>query len=185
MSSSEKKMIVLGVTGSIAAYKAADLIRRFAESGWDVSVIMTKEAEKFISPTTLSALAGKKVATDMFDSSAENWPMGHLDYAQKAAAVVIAPATANIIAKLACGLADDLLSCTVLASQAPIFIAPAMNTAMYHNRITQENCRRLKDFGFRFIGPVSGKLACGVVGDGHLAEVNDIVETVNKNVLGK
>lgn len=183
MSAVNNKIVVLGVTGSIAAYRATDLIRQFLALGWDVPVIMTKTAEKFISPLTLSALSGHKVLTDMFDSSAESWPLGHLEFAQKASVILIAPASANIIAKLACGLADDLLSCTVLATKAPVIIAPAMNTAMYQNRITQENCRRLKDFGFHFINPIEGKLACGTVGDGHLAEVDFIVAAVQKIVV--
>jgi len=174
-----KKNVVLGVTGSIAAYKAADIIRRGQERGWNFSVIMTKESKEFISPMTLAALAGKKVFTDMFDSSSEKWPLDHLACAQ-ADLILIAPATANIIAKLAYGLADDLLTCTVLATKAPVVVAPAMNTAMYQNRITQENCQRLKNFGFHFVGPAAGKLACGTVGEGHLSDVDAILDTVAK-----
>ena len=172
--------IVLGVTGSVAAYKAGDLVRRFLNFGWAVSVLMTKEAAEFVSPTTFAALSGKKTQFDMFDSSSENWPLGHIDNAQKADVVLIAPATANIIAKMASGLADDLLTCTVLATKAPVIIAPAMNEAMYKHPATQLNCRRLKEFGYHFVGPVSGKLACGDIGDGHLADIEMIFETVKK-----
>lgn len=175
---SEKKHILLGVTGSIAAYKSADLVRRLMESGYSVSVVMTKEAEFFITPLTLEALSGEKVLTGCFEDWVNNGHMSHISLAQKASAILIAPATANIIAKLANGLADDILTCTALASTAPILIAPAMNEAMYHNRIVQENCQKLKDHGFVFIHPVKGMLACGVEGEGHLEEPENIVKVL-------
>ena len=171
------KHIVLGVTGSIAAYKAADLIRRFQDRGLHVSVIMTKEAEQFITPLTLSSLCGEPVYRDMFDRGQEAWKMGHIQLA-KADVFLIAPATANTIGKLANGLADDLLSCTAITTKAPIMIAPAMNEDMFNNKIVQENCRKLKSFGVKFVDPVKGKLACGVFGEGHLADVDDIVKAV-------
>ncbi len=174
----EKKHILLGVTGSIAAYKSADLVRRLRESGYSVSVVMTKEAEFFITPLTLEALSGEKVLTGRFEDWVKDGYMSHISFAQKASAILIAPATANIIAKLANGLADDILTCAVLASTAPILIAPAMNEAMYHNRIVQENCQKLKDHGFVFIHPVKGMLACGVEGDGHLEEPENIVKVL-------
>lgn len=176
MSSAIKK-IVLGVTGSIAAYKAADIIRRFQEQKCDVSVVMTKEAAQFITPLTLAGLSGKDVFCDMFEK--DGWRMGHLELA-KADALVIAPATANIIAKLACGIADDLLSTIAISTKSPIYIAPAMNEDMYKNSIVQDNCAKLKKHGVKFIEPVKGKLACGIVGVGHLADIEDIVKTVLK-----
>jgi len=174
----KNKQVVLGVTGSIAAYKAADIIRRLKHEGMHVSVIMTRAAEKFITPLTLASLSGEKVYRKMFDRGEDSWNIGHIQFAREADALLIAPATANIIGKLACGLADDLLTCTAMATSAPILIAPAMNEAMYNNKIVQENCRKLINFGFRFIDPIKGQLACGTFGEGHLAEVEDIVKAV-------
>ena len=175
---SKSKRIVLGVTGSIAAYKAGDIIRRLKERQFAVSVIMTREAGNFITPLTLAGLSGEKVYQDMFEATDETWARTHIGLAGEAAVFLIAPATANVIAKLAHGLADDLLTCTALATRAPIVVAPAMNDAMFHNKIVQENCGKLKKAGFHFVEPVKGELACGVVGDGHLADVDDIVKAV-------
>ncbi|MBI3601796.1 MAG: phosphopantothenoylcysteine decarboxylase [Candidatus Omnitrophica bacterium] len=174
-----KKKIVLGVTGSIAAYKAGDIIRRFQEQNCDVTVVMTKEATEFVTPLTLATLSGKDVYGDMFCAS--NWNMGHIELS-KADVVVVAPATANVIGKMAHGLADDLLTTLLVTTRAPIFLAPAMNDDMYANAIVQENCAKLKKHGVRFIEPTKGKLACGVVGVGHLADVQDIVKTVLKKI---
>ncbi len=171
------KKIVLGVSGSIAAYKSADLIRRFQEEGCDVSVVMTKEATEFITPLTLATLSGKNVYSDMF--AKDNWSMGHIELA-KADYLVIAPATANVIGKMAAGLADDFLTTLVVSTKTPIFIAPAMNEEMYTNVIVKENCAKLKKHGIKFIEPVKGRLACGITGVGHLAEVEDIVKAVLK-----
>ena len=176
--SAQIRKIVLGVTGSIAAYKAADLIRRFQEQKCDVSVVMTKEAEHFITPLTLASLSGKNVVCDMFEQ--DGWKMGHLELA-KADALVIAPATANTIAKLASGIADDTLTTLAISIKSKIFIAPAMNEDMYRNKIVQGNCEKLKKHGVKFIEPIKGKLACGIIGMGHLAEAEDIV----KQVLGR
>jgi phosphopantothenoylcysteine decarboxylase / phosphopantothenate---cysteine ligase len=170
------KHIVLAVTGSIAAYKSADIIRRLQDKGCRVSVIMTREAEQFITPLTLASLSGERVYGHMFEQD-DAWRMGHIELA-KADVFLVAPATANIIGKLACGIADDLLTCTAITTKAPIVIAPAMNEDMYANVIVQENCRKLKNIGVRFVNPTKGKLACGVHGEGHLAEVEDIVRTV-------
>ena len=170
------KHIVLAVTGSIAAYKSADIIRRLQDKGCRVSVIMTREAEHFITPLTLSSLSGHPVYHHMFEQEGA-WKMGHIELA-RADVFLVAPATANIIAKLACGIADDFLTCTAITTKAPIVIAPAMNEDMYTNAIVQENCRKLKNAGVKFINPTKGKLACGVYGEGHLAEVEDIVKTV-------
>jgi phosphopantothenoylcysteine decarboxylase/phosphopantothenate--cysteine ligase len=176
--SAKRKKIVLGVTGSIAAYRSANLIRQLIEKGLDVSVVMTKEAEHFITPLTLSSLSGEKVYRDMFGQFDDPLAMPHITLAKEADILLISPATANIIGKLASGIADNLIACIALATKAPIFIAPAMNTEMYHNEIVQENCRKLKKHGMKFIDPVKGKLACGTTGDGHIADEKDIVRTV-------
>ncbi len=170
------RTIVLGVCGSIAAYKACDIIRRLQDNGADVTVVMTQEAEQFITPLSLSVLSGKDALCGMFEGGA--WGMAHINLAKDTDALLIAPATANILAKLAHGLADDLLSTLVLAYKKEIWIAPAMNDDMYANAAVQENCTVLKARGFKFIEPVKGKLACGVYGVGHLADVEDIVKAV-------
>ncbi len=174
--------IVLGVTGSIAAYKAADIVRRFQENGCDVTVVMTKGAAEFITPLTLATLSGKNVYSDMFarGTDGQAWEMGHIELS-KADAIVVAPATANIIGKMANGLADDFLTTLFIASRAPIFVAPSMNENMYKNAFVQANCQILKKHGVKFIEPVKGKLACGIVGVGHLADADDIVRAVLKD----
>lgn len=176
----KQKKIILGVTGSIAAYKSADILRGLQEKGFEVSVVMTKEAEHFITPLTLSSLCGRRVYRDMFNESADSGQMPHIKLAQEADAVLIAPATANIIAKLAHGFADDLLTCIILGVKAPVFIAPAMNTEMYKNKIVRQNCEKLKNLGFHFIEPKEGKLACGIVGEGHIALEEEIINAVFK-----
>ena len=176
----KKKRIVLGITGSIAAYKSADLIRRLTEKGFRVSVVMTKSAGHFITPLTLSALSGEKVYQGMFEEDDEAFSMPHIALAQEADAVLIAPATANIIGKIAHGIADDLLTCITLATKAPVMIAPAMNTDMYNNIAVRENCGILKKRGLKIIDPVKGKLACGTTGDGHIADEATIVQAVEK-----
>ena len=171
----KSRKIILGVTGSIAAYKAGDIIRRLQDQGLEVKVVMTKEAEKFITPLTLESLCGGKVYRNLFDD--ENaWRMDHIQVAQDVDMILIAPATANIIGKLANGIADDLLTCMVLATKAKVVVAPAMNVEMYRNKIVQENVAKLKRHGVSFIEPAEGKLACGTIGIGHLAEVDDIVK---------
>jgi phosphopantothenoylcysteine decarboxylase/phosphopantothenate--cysteine ligase len=174
---SKFRRVVLGVTGSIAAYKAADIIRALKEKGLRVSAVMTKEAEHFITPLTLSGLSGERVYAGMF-SDFSSGEMPHIELAQNSDLILIAPATANIISKMACGLADDLLTCVVLATKAPILIAPAMNVEMYKNKIIQEHCSKLKSLGMKFVDPVHGKLACGTVGDGHIASEETIVKAV-------
>lgn len=169
--------IILGVTGSIAAYRSADIIRGLIEKGLRVSVVMTKAAENFITPLTLSSLSREKVYTSMFNDSMDG-NMIHIELASKADALLIAPATADIIGKLANGLADDLLTSIALGTKAPILLAPAMNTEMYQNKIVQENCEKLKKYGMKFIDPVMGKLACGVVGEGHIADQQTIIKAV-------
>ena len=173
-----KKNILLGVTGSIAAYKACDIINRLKRS-YNVVAIMTAEAKFFISPLTLQTLSGNKVITDMFELP-DNFDPLHTSLAEKADLVLIAPATANIIGKLACGLCDDILSCAVLATDAPVLIAPAMNERMYNHKSVKANISKLKEFGYKFIGPVTGELACGYRGMGHLADTDDIIAAVKK-----
>jgi phosphopantothenoylcysteine decarboxylase/phosphopantothenate--cysteine ligase len=178
----KKKRVILGVTGSIAAYKAAEIIRRLIEKGLRVSVVMTKEAEHFITPLTLAGLSGEAVSREMFDQSGDPAAMPHIDLAKEADLFLIAPATANIIGKLAHGIADNLLTCIALATRAPIMIAPAMNTQMYQNKIVQENCRKLKKNGMQFIDPVEGKLACGTTGTGHIADEATIIKAALRAV---
>lgn len=173
----EGKRIVLGVTGGIAAYKAADLCSRLSKRGARVQVIMTESATRFISPLTFQTLSRHDVLVDVFD---ERHPqvVAHIDIADHADLVVVAPATANVIAKMAHGLADDMLTTVVLATRAPILVAPAMNVHMYQHWTVQENIRRLKDRGVEFIDPVEGLLACGYEGQGKLADPADIVEKI-------
>lgn len=176
----KEKTVVLGVTGSIAAYKSAEIIRRLSEKGFKVSVTMTKSAERFITPLTLSSLSGQKAHRDIFLDEEDDWAMPHIELAKKADLLLIAPATANIIGKIANGLADDLLTCIVLATKAPVVIVPAMNSQMYRHKTVQENCRKLKRMGMHFIEPVKGNLVCGDVGQGHIASEDDIVKKVTR-----
>ena len=179
---SKFKRVILGVTASIAAYKAADLIRRLQDKGFRISVIMTREAEKFITALTLGSLSGEKVYRDLFDENDFSGMMSHISLAREADVFLIAPATANVIGKIAHGLADDLLTCAVMATTAPILIAPAMNEGMFKNHIVQDNIAKLKKMGMHFIDPVKGKLACGISGEGHLAETEEIVKAVGRLV---
>ncbi len=174
--------IVLGVTGSIAAYKAVDIANKLTQDGANVDVVMTRSAQEFVTPLTFQTLTRRKVYTSLWDESNEG--VVHIDLAQKADVVLIAPATANIIAKLANGYADDLLTDVVLATRSPVVIAPAMNVNMYENAITQENIQKLKDRGFIFIEPVEGRLACGVYGKGKLAETHHILGII-RTVIGR
>jgi phosphopantothenoylcysteine decarboxylase/phosphopantothenate--cysteine ligase len=175
--------IVLGITGGIAAYKAADLASKLTQAGATVDVIMTESATEFVSPLTFRALTHRPVVTGMFDLSSE-FSVEHVSLAEAADIVVIAPGTANIIAKLAAGIADDMLTCTVLATEAPVVIAPAMNVNMWQNTITQENIAKLKVRGFTIVDPEYGRLASGKIGMGRLAEINNIIGTIQQ-VLGR
>ena len=177
------KHVVLGVTGSIAAFKAVDLASKLTQEGAKVDVIMTDSAQELVTPLTFRSITRRAVATDMFDAESE-WTVGHIALASRADVVAIAPATANTMAKLACGIADDMLSCTVLATRAPVVLAPAMHTNMYQNPVTQENVAKLKERGFVFVGPVYGRLASGQRGPGRFAEVEDILGTI-RQVLGR
>lgn len=175
------KSIILGVTGSIAAYKAADLAHRLKKQNYDVNVIMTKNAAEIIAPLTFERLTGNKCIIDTFEKTVQ-YDVKHISLAKKAMAAVIAPATANIIGKLANGIADDMLSTTVMACKCPVYIAPAMNTNMYENPIVQHNIKKLKDFGYNFIEPKWGLLACGDVGKGKMAEPEEIAEYVYREL---
>jgi len=174
-----KKNIVLGVTASIAIYKACEIVRGLSKEGWSVSVVMTDEARELISPVVFQSLSGNRVYSGLF-SEPGVWEIEHISLAEKADLVLIAPATANIIAKIACGICDDLLTCVVSATRAPVVICPAMNENMYLNKITQENIRKLKSLAYKFIAPQKGKLACGKVGLGCLADVDTIIKEVKK-----
>jgi phosphopantothenoylcysteine synthetase/decarboxylase len=165
--------IVLGVGGSIAAYKAADLTSRLARRGYDVHVVMTRAATEFITPLTFKTLSRNPVTTSVFDEK-ESWHPGHIDLADRAALLLIAPATANLVAKLANGIADDALTSIALATPAPLLVAPAMNGKMWLHVATQENAARLRARGVEFIGPEEGLLACGYEGIGRLWNVEDI-----------
>jgi len=177
------KTIVLGVTGGIAAYKAAEIASQLTQAEAKVNVIMTEEAVQFISPVTFRALTGRPVVTEMFDLASE-FSIEHVSLAKSADIVVIAPATANIIAKLAAGIADDMLCCTVLATKAPVLIAPAMETNMYTNPITQDNLSKLKARGVVIIGPAIGWLASGREGLGRLVDINDIMGSIRQALGG-
>jgi phosphopantothenoylcysteine decarboxylase/phosphopantothenate--cysteine ligase len=179
----KNRTVVLGVTGSIAAYKAAEIASQLTQSGANVNVIVTEEAVQFISPVTFRAITGRPVVTEMFDLASE-FSIEHVSLAKAADIVVIAPATANIIAKLAAGIADDMLCCTVLATKAPVLIAPAMETNMYTNPITQDNLSKLRARDFIIVGPTTGRLASGKEGLGRLADINDIIGSIHQ-VLGR
>jgi phosphopantothenoylcysteine decarboxylase/phosphopantothenate--cysteine ligase len=175
----DKKHIVLGVTASIAIYKACEIVRRLGKEGYSVSVVMTDEAKELISPVVFQSLSGGRVYSGLF-SQTEAWEIEHISLASRADLVLIAPATANIIAKIACGICDDLLTCVISATRAPVIICPAMNENMYLNKITQENIRKLKSLGYNFVQPQKGKLACGTVGMGCLAEIDTIIKEAKK-----
>jgi phosphopantothenoylcysteine decarboxylase len=167
------KSVVLGVTGSIAAYKSAELASLLVKQGHDVFVVMTQDATEFIAPLTLQTLSKNPVTTSFFDEK-ENWRPGHIELADRATLLVIAPATANIIAELAHGLANHPLAAIALATRAPILLAPAMNGKMWEHPATQENVEKLRSRGVEFIGPEEGMLACGYEGLGRLWKVDDI-----------
>src|ERR1700724_4277337 len=170
---SERQTIVLGVTGSIAAYKSAELASLLVKQGHELFVVMTQDATEFITPLTLQTLSKNPVTTSFFDEK-ENWRPGHIEFADRANLLLIAPATANILAELAHGLASHPLAAIALATRAPILIAPAMNGKMWSHPATVENVDKLKSRGMEFIGPEEGMLACGYEGLGRLWNVTDI-----------
>jgi phosphopantothenoylcysteine decarboxylase/phosphopantothenate--cysteine ligase len=177
------KTIVLGITGGVAAYKAADIASKLTQAGANVETVMTESATKLITPLTLRNITGRPVVTDMFELASE-YSVEHIALAEAADVVVIAPATANTIAKLAAGMADNMLCCVVLATKAPVVIAPAMNDDMLQNPVTQENLARLKARGFTIVDPEYGRLASGKMGWGRLPETGKIIEAIEK-VLGQ
>ena len=177
------KNVVLGVTGSIAAYKAVDIASKLTQKGITVDVVMTKSAREFVTPLTFRSITHRPVVTDMFDLASE-FSVEHVALAEKADVVVIAPATANTIAKLAAGIADEMICSTVLATKAPVIVAPAMDAGMWQNAVTQENINRLRSRGFIIVGPGYGRLASGLVGMGRLIENEEILGTIFQ-VLGR
>ena len=173
------KTIVLGVTGGIAAYKTAELTRRLVEEGAEVHVMMTRAAREFITPLTLQTLSGHPVHTDLFNLTQEQ-EIGHISIADRADAIVIAPATADILAKVAHGICDDLVTTVICATEAPVLFAPSMNVHMWENPITQENCEKLRGHGYGILEPDSGSLACGYEGKGRLPEPEKLIQEIEK-----
>ena len=171
----DKKSIVLGVSGGIAAYKSVELLRLFVKEGANVRVIMTKNAQEFVGPLTFEALSGRAVCTDLFEKS-DDASIRHIDWAQQADIAVIAPATANIVGKLANGVADDALSTFMMAVTCPVILCPSMNTHMFESKAVQRNLEILRSDGYFVIDPDSGSLACGTTGPGRLTEPHDILD---------
>ena len=180
----DNKCVVLGVSGGIAVYKALDVVSSLRKKDVDVRVIMTKSATEFVTPLTFQSISQNIVTTDMF-AEPKAWEIQHISLAKKADVFLVAPATANIIGKVANGIADDMLSTTIMATRAKVIFAPAMNTNMYANPIVQENIEKLKRLGYEFIEPASGRLACGDEGKGKLASPETIVEKVMCELYSK
>lgn len=180
----KKPCVVLGVTGGIAVYKACELLRLLQKRGIDVFVVMTQNACRFIAPLTFETLSGHPVAVDTFDRP-QTWEVEHIALAKRADLFLIAPATANIMGKMACGIADDMLSTTVMATRAPVLVAPAMNTGMWENAAVQQNVKTLRARGVEIVAPVSGHLACGDNGAGKLEDVAVIAERACELLFAK
>lgn len=180
------KNVVLGVSGGIAVYKALDVVSRLKKKGFNVDVIMTKSAEEFVTPLSFQSLSGNQVITNMFDEP-KAFEIQHISLAKKADLMLIVPATANIIGKVASGIADDMLSTTIMAAfgRCPVVFAPAMNTNMYKNPILQDNIKKLLKYGYKFIEPSSGRLACGDTGEGKLQDTELIAEMVESMLYSK
>ena len=176
--------VLLGVSGGIACYKAVELVRSLVRDGFSVQVVMTRGAMEFITPLTFQTLSGRPVASETFDLTQES-EIGHINLADSADIFVIAPATANVIGKIAAGIADDLLTTVLMATQAPVLIAPAMNTHMYENPILQENIRKLRRIGYHLLEPAEGYLACGYEGRGRLPAPEEILEAIRRLVKKK
>lgn len=179
----KNKNIVIGITGGIACYKVCEIISYLVREGVNVDVIMTKNATEFITPLTIEILSKNKVIIDMFEKK-EHFEVEHISLARKADLILVVPATANIIGKVANGIADDMLSTTIMATTSKIVFAPAMNNEMYNNKIVQENIKKLKKYGYEFINPVEGNLACGYKAIGKLAKKETIINFVNKTLDG-
>lgn len=175
--------IVVGVTGSIAAYKAVDLVNQCRKLGHEVRVVMTAHATDFVQPLTFEAIAHAPVVCDMFAEGAE--ALAHISLAKWADVCIVAPADANVIAKMAHGLADDFLTTFILAFDGPVLVAPAMNTVMYHQQVTQDNLARLKSYGYEIVSPASGQLACGDIGEGKLADPETLLFHLEKSVTAQ
>ena len=180
----KKPCVVLGVTGGIAVYKACELLRLLQKRGIDVFVVMTQNACRFVAPLTFETLSGHPVAVDTFDRP-QTWEVEHIALAKRADLFLIAPATANIVGKMACGIADDMLSTTVMATRAPVLVAPAMNTGMWENAAVQQNVKTLRARGVEIVAPVSGHLACGDSGAGKLEDVEVIAERACELLFAK
>ncbi len=176
---STKKTVVIGVSGGIACYKAIEVVNQLKKDGYNVEVIMTKAAQQFVTLLTFQTMSHNAVVTEMFDPVVK-WDTKHIDLAKAADVFVIVPATANIIGKIANGIADDMLSTTVMAVKSPVLIFPAMNTTMYENSIMQENIQKLKKHGYHVFGTASGELACGDIGTGKLLDWQEIVTEIRK-----
>lgn len=175
----KQKKITLGICGGIAAYKTCEIVRQLVKEDFSVHVMMTENSQKFITALTLQTLSGNPVATDLFDLTEES-QIGHIRLADEPDMILIAPASANVIAKAAHGICDDLLTTVLLATKAKVVMAPSMNVNMYKNPATQENIAKLKNRGFYFIDPEEGELACGWIGEGRLAEPQKIVGMIKK-----
>lgn len=180
----KKPCVVLGVTGGIAVYKACELLRLLQKRGIDVFVVMTRNACRFVAPLTFETLSGHPVAVDTFDRP-QTWEVEHIALAKRADLFLIAPATANIMGKMVCGIADDMLSTTVMATRAPVLVAPAMNTGMWENAAVQQNVKTLRARGVEIVAPVSGHLACGDSGAGKLEDVAVIAECACELLFAK
>ena len=178
------RKIICGVTGGIAAYKAAELVSTLSRRGADTTVIMTASAQKFITPLTLRTLSGNPVITNLWGDQNPSEPI-HVSIAETAELIVVAPATANTIGKIASGIADDMLTCTIMAFTGPVVIAPAMNDAMYHNTFVQRNLKELKNAGMILIGPERGRLASGKSGMGRMSDPQTIIRVLEKTLAGK
>ena len=173
--------VALGVSGGIACYKSAEIVRRLQDRGVDVTVLMTRGATEFVTPLTFRALSGNKVYSDVFEAP-EEWDLLHTSLSAQADLVLVCPATLNLIGKMAGGICDDLLTCILFATKAPVVLAPAMNTAMYEHPITQQNIAKLKKIGVEFVGPVRGELACRQIGMGHIEEPARIVAEAKRRL---
>ncbi len=184
LNNEKKPCVVLGVTGGIAVYKACELLRLLQKRGIDVFVVMTQNACRFVAPLTFETLSGHPVAVDTFDRP-RTWEVEHIALAKRADLFLIAPATANIIGKMACGIADDMLSTTVMATRAPVMIAPAMNTGMWENAAVQQNIKTLTERGIQIVMPVSGHLACGDSGAGKMEDVEVIARRAEEALFAK
>ncbi|KAA8677040.1 bifunctional phosphopantothenoylcysteine decarboxylase/phosphopantothenate--cysteine ligase CoaBC [Clostridium sp. HV4-5-A1G] len=181
---SDRKTVVIGVTGGIAAYKALDVVSRLKKRNFEVNVIMTKSAVKFVTPLSFQTMSQNIVNVDMFQEP-RAWEIQHISLAKKADLLAVIPATADIIGKVSSGIADDLLTTTIMATKAPVVFAPAMNTNMYNNPIVQDNINKLMKFGYEFIRPASGRLACGDSGEGKLEDTGFIAQIIESMLYDK